>query len=276
MPFSSRSSTSTARLAVLTGASGGIGRALIPHLKAAGFEIAAFVRPETPFDEAGVLRVDADLSAVASIDAACAIIRAWERPVHLLVHCAGVIHPSTVAALKAEQVEHEIAINLTAPAVLTTGLLPLMPAGAHIVFVNSMAGALALPGAGLYSATKFGLRALALSLGAELRPRAIRVSSIFPGAVETPMFAREMSEGGSILNFVSPPVSADAMARRIARLCTHPRTETFPSRSDGVFANLCLAMPCLLRAAMPILLWVGRRGQTRYRSRAPSPGVDVS
>ncbi|GBQ86361.1 short chain alcohol dehydrogenase [Gluconacetobacter johannae DSM 13595] len=263
-------------LAVVTGATGGIGREIVALLVGSGYRVTILARGGAaspgvasggPAWGAHVAAVSCDLARVESIAQAAAAIVAAGDPVMLLVHCAGVISPGQGDGLCGDGVARQVAVNLTAPMLLTSRLLECMPRGGHVVFVNSMAGVMPLQGSGVYAATKFGLRGYALSLALDLRPRGIRVSSVFPGAVDTPMLWREMAEGGSVLNFVSPPAAPADVARRIVAVCRRPRREVFLPPLDGMFANLCLLLPGVLRLSLPLLTFSGRRGYRRFQKR---------
>ncbi|ACI51116.1 short-chain dehydrogenase/reductase SDR [Gluconacetobacter diazotrophicus PA1 5] len=263
-------------LAVVTGGTGGIGRRVVELLAGAGYRVTVLSRQGAMAgamagagfaDDMPVTLRACDLGRAESIAAASSAILAQDGPVSLLVHCAGVIHPGDSAAQGADELAAQVAVNLTGPIDLTARLLGRMQRGGHVVFVNSMAGALPLAGCGAYTAAKFGLRGYAMCLAREVRKQGIRVSSVFPAAVDTPMLRREMAEGGSVLNFVSAPADPDHVARRIVRICRHPRRETFLPAMDGLFANLCLLLPRLLDLALPVLTLAGRLGYRRFVRR---------
>jgi NAD(P)-dependent dehydrogenase (short-subunit alcohol dehydrogenase family) len=262
-------------LAVVTGGTGGIGRQVVELLAGAGYRVTVLSRHGATGGAGGaafpggmpVTLLACDLGRAESIAAASSAILAGEGPISLLVHCAGVIHPGDSATQRPEDLAAQVAVNMTGPIDLTARLLGRMPRGGHVVFVNSTAGALPLGGCGAYTAAKFGLRGYALCLGQEVRGRGIRVSSVFPAAVDTPMLHREMAEGGSVLNFVSAPADPGRVARRIVEICRHPRRETFLPAMDGLFANLCLVWPGLLTLVLPILTLVGRVGYRRFVRR---------
>lgn len=258
-------------LAVLTGATGGIGRELVRQLVEAGYRIAILSRravtvsAEFPaFSSAQLTPIACDLILPADIQRASAEVLSQGQPIQLLIHCAGITHPETAESIRGDSLLAQVGINLTAPMLLTTQLLPGMPRGAHILFVNSMAGALPLPGNSIYSATKFGLRGFARSLALDLAPRGISVSSIFPGAVDTPMLRKEMAENGSELNFTSPPSTVAEIAECLVKLSRGPSRERFWPRLDGLFSQACLVMPWLLRLTLPLLSWFGHRGLSKF------------
>jgi short-subunit dehydrogenase len=105
-----------------------------------------------------------------------------------LLHVAGSVDLGTVAELDVDAWQRQLAVNLTAPAVLTAPLLPALRAGrGTVVFVNSSAGLVANAGWSAYAASKFGLRALADSLRAEEAEHGVRVTTVFPSRTATPM-----------------------------------------------------------------------------------------
>ena len=173
----------TRRLHLVTGGSSGIGAALVAGLRARGDEVIAPTRSEV------------DLADAAAVDA-------WVGSLGLdhldaLVHCAGVVDLAPLAAFDRAAWESTLAVNLLAPAQLTSGLLPALRAAAGtVVFVNSGAGLNAHPQWSSYAASKFGLRALADALRGE--EPTIRVTSVFPGRVATRMQAEVHRQEGRV------------------------------------------------------------------------------
>ena len=110
--------------------------------------------------------------------------------VDVLVHSAGVALLGQVATSPVEDLDRQYRLNLRAPYLLTQRLLPLLVAATgQVVFINSQAGLTAAPNVSQYATTKFGLRALADSLRAEITPQGVRVLSVYPGRTATPMQA---------------------------------------------------------------------------------------
>ncbi|AQU87976.1 3-ketodihydrosphingosine reductase [Komagataeibacter nataicola] len=251
------------RVAVVTGATGGIGQALVRRMRARGYAIIILSRQARP-DSSGITTVVCDLTNNESIKQAAATIAARTAKVDVLVHCAGVITPQPVGRLDSATIASQIAVDLTAPIELTNALLPIMPRGGHIVFVNSMAAAFPLAGSSVYTAAKFGLRGFARALEQELRPRRIQVSSIYPASVNTPMLSQEMAAGGSIYNFIDPPQEPDVTAQRILECCERGSREIFSSVFDKLFTHACLTSMRLLNLSLPIMKLLGRRGHRRY------------
>ena len=139
--------------------------------------------------------VEADLARPATLRGLGSVI---PDPVDSLLHVAGVVELGPVAGLDLVAWEHQLAVNLTAPAVLTRELLPhLRAASGLVLFVNSGAGLSASPGWSAYAASKFGLRALADSLRAEEAPNGVRVTTVYPSRTATPMQEKVHAQEGA-------------------------------------------------------------------------------
>lgn len=221
----------SAPLALVTGASSGIGAASAEALAAAGWSLllqgrdpersaAQLERVERalqPGREAALvladLRHDGD---VARLVAAVA-----ERPLAALVHAAGMVELGRVEATGVEVLDAHYALNVRAPYQLTRALLaPLRAAGGHVVFINSGAGQRANPDWSSYAMSKFALRAFADALRAE--EGGLRVTSVYPGRTATPMQAAVRAAEGAPYDpsaFVSPA----AVAQQLVALLQLPR-----------------------------------------------------
>lgn len=217
---------------VLTGASGGIGILIAKRLLALDYQVIALCRSAPPIEHDGFMHLPCDLGSPDALDKASALIGESREPVFAVIHCAGTIAPSPVAQTDERAIADQIALNLSAPVLLTRLMLPLMqtvdgPEKSRIVFVNSMAAVMPLADSAVYAAAKAGLRSFALSLAQEIRPRGILVSSVFPGAVQTDMLIREMQQGGSMLNYVSTPLDPDLVAKAVTDQLTRHRRSGF-------------------------------------------------
>jgi short-subunit dehydrogenase len=114
-----------------------------------------------------------------------------------LLHIAGVVDLGEIGELTPKVWNHQLAVNLVAPAELTRLLLPQVRAArGHVVFVNSGSGLRANPRWGAYAAGKHGLRALADALRGEESGNGVRVTSVYPGRTATPMQARTHQQEG--------------------------------------------------------------------------------
>ena len=195
------------RNAVVTGASGVIGRAIAVALARVGVRVCALGRNPIALAEtvaaiqkhsqATGFRVDLTLDEDLQ-----APLRYLEEVgvLDILIHCAGVIHQDVMGHARVQDLDLQYSTNVRAPYLLTQRLLPLLTAArGQIVFINSSLGLAAKrPNIGQYAATKHALKAIAESLREELNPKGVRVLSAYLGRTATPMqealFQREGRE----------------------------------------------------------------------------------
>ena len=217
---------------LVTGAGSGIGEALARRLHQRGEDLVLLARNEERAAELaaaydGARTVVADLGDVTGLER---VLSATELPDTLdsLVHAAGVVDLSPVSDIDLPGWQHQLDVNLTAPMLLTRALLPaLRRARGTVVFVNSGAGLRANAGWAAYAASKFGLRALADALRLEEEQHGVRVTSIHPGRVATPMQERVHAQEGKDYDpgaWSNPATVADAI-RHVIDL---PQDSTVP------------------------------------------------
>lgn len=178
--------------AVVTGASRGIGLAIVRALLAEGAEVTGVARAGTPEtqalqDEGGFRMIEADLSADDGILAAVAQV---EGDVDILVNNVGSAppRPGGFASITDEQWSGTYALNTLAAVRTTRALLDRIPEGGSVVVIASENAILADPLVMDYSAAKAALLSFTKSLSKELGPRGIRVNSISPGPVSTALW----------------------------------------------------------------------------------------
>ena len=187
------------RVALVTGASSGIGRAIALALAAGGATVRAVGRDarrladlvvEAEAVHARIEAVPCDLTDDRAIRALSADLASTAGALDVLVHAAGTIDFGTVAEAPIDQLDRMVSVNLRAPYVLTQAMLPLLRhSRGHIIFINSSAGLRPSGGVAAYGATKHALRGLADALRDEVNPLGIRVTSVFPGRTRTPLQA---------------------------------------------------------------------------------------
>ena len=188
-------------IALVTGASRGIGRAIARDLGrdhhvlvgSTTEEGVAAVVAELPSAEPFVADVTDPEALAAAIDAAGL---GGEVGIDVLVHSAGIWAKSNVADADRDEWSRLLDINVVSVVDLTRRLLPaLRRARGTVVAINSGSGYKSGPGLGLYSASKFALRAITDALREEERDR-VRVSSVHPGRVDTDMQVQIMGADG--------------------------------------------------------------------------------
>jgi 3alpha(or 20beta)-hydroxysteroid dehydrogenase len=173
------------RVVVVTGAGQGQGEAEVAAARAAGAEVIAVdLQPPGGVPHARQLDV-ADADGWRDL---AAWIGAEFGRVDGLVNNAGITSRVRIGDVALEDWNRVLAVNVTGPMLGIQALLGLMPAGASIVNVGSVAG---LTGhyTAAYTTSKWALRGLTMAAATELGPRGIRVNAIHPGFIETPMTA---------------------------------------------------------------------------------------
>ena len=186
-------------VAVVTGASQGIGLALSQQLIAAGASVAGVARSEDDLTAvADVLGerfrpTPADVSDADGIAAAIdGVAEAFGR-LDVLVNNAGLGRFGPVDALDLDAWRAQIDVNLSGAFYATRAAVPHLEAGGggHIVHVGSIAGTVGNPELSAYNASKYGLRGFADATMKELRPRGIKTTYIAPGSVATDFGAKD-------------------------------------------------------------------------------------
>jgi NADP-dependent 3-hydroxy acid dehydrogenase YdfG len=220
----------TGRIAVVTGASSGIGAATARALAAGGARVAVLARRtdriEALAKEIDGIAVPADVTDPASLARAAATIRAALGRPDLVVANAGVMLGAPFAA--AEPVEWSAMVDTNVTGLLHTGkafvddLLAAAAEGgpADLVHVGSIASHEVFPGYAVYSATKAGVAALTRGMRSELGPRGVRVRAVEPGFTESELGATMLDAEGRValqeMRQQVGPIPASDVAEAIA------------------------------------------------------------
>lgn len=175
------------RNALVSGGSGGIGRACASLLAERGYDVILTARREAPLRDAaesiGARWVAADASDPAGFGTALGGL----SRVDLLVHAAGMLGGTYARKQTFKQWRTMMAANLDSCFVVTQAVLPLMQPGSRFVFISSSAAHEPMPGRTAYSASKAGMNAFARALALEVDRDGINVNIVTPGPVETDM-----------------------------------------------------------------------------------------
>ena len=177
------------KIAVITGASRGIGHALADALGRAGAACVGLARsagPVTPFTSS-VTYIPADITVdpVTVIDA---VARQHSR-IDILINAAGISLATTAPEMAMQVFDQTLQTNLRAAFVVSTAAARHMPPGSSIINVTSIGGHQGFPGNPAYVASKGGLRMLTQAMAVDLGLRGIRVNAIAPGYIHTDMTA---------------------------------------------------------------------------------------
>ncbi|MGE5283241.1 MAG: SDR family NAD(P)-dependent oxidoreductase [Chloroflexota bacterium] len=211
------------KTALLTGATGGLGRVIAQAMAARGATLLLSARradalaalaAELPGD--GHRTLPCDLAEPGAAEQ----LAAEAGEVDVLVANAGLPGSGRLTDLTGEQLVKALRVNLEAPMLLARAFEPQMleRGSGHMVFVSSLSGKSATPLTSVYNATKFGLRGFALGLRADLDRRGIGVSIVSPGTIrEAGMYADSGAKPIPGLGTGSPKQVADAVVRAIEK-----------------------------------------------------------
>ncbi|MFQ6539535.1 MULTISPECIES: oxidoreductase [Aphanothece] len=180
----------SSRLALVTGASSGIGAATVHQLLAGGWRVVAAARRVEAMEAlaaAGAAVMPLDVADAASRQALVEQVLAREGPIEALVNNAGYGHIGPMETVDLADARAMFEVNLFGLMGLTQLVLPSMRerGRGRVVNVSSMAGEVVTPGAGWYGASKFALEGLSDALRLELQPFGIQVVVIQPGLIRT-------------------------------------------------------------------------------------------
>jgi short-subunit dehydrogenase len=204
------------KTALLTGATGGLGRAMAEALAARGATVVLSSRKPEELDELALaLPGEGHRRVVTDLDqqGAAEQLAAEAGEVDVLVANAGLGANGSIDAFSPEEIERVVRVNLEAPIRMARAYVPAMRerGSGHIVFVSSLAGKAATPKTALYTATKAGLRGFAISLRQDLARDGIGVSIVCPGFVrDAGMFARSGRTPPMNLGTTTPGAVAEA------------------------------------------------------------------
>ncbi|WP_104522952.1 SDR family NAD(P)-dependent oxidoreductase [Blastococcus atacamensis] len=201
----------TDRSILLTGAGGGIGRSLALQLSAFAPRLTLVGRRAEPLEEVASLVRDrggqahvvaADLGAPEAPARVVAAAQEHFGGIDVLVNNAGNVRAGRLAAIEESEVVAQIALNLTAPILLTRAALPALRASGDglVVNVSSGIGLVGMPFYATYAATKAGIAHFGEALRREMYGEGVHVLTVYPGATSTPMMAS--SQAGPEHGFV--------------------------------------------------------------------------
>jgi len=209
------------RKALLTGATGGLGRAIAKALAEHGASVTLSGRKAEALEALARELPGAGHSVLAAdlAEPGAAVRLASEAgAVDVLVANAGLPAAGRMDDFSPKQVERALRVNLEAPMLLAQALYPAMLAqgSGHLLFVASLAGKSPAPQSSIYNATKFGLRGFALGLRTDLASRGVGVSIVSPGFIrEAGMFAESGAKSPPGLGTSTPEEVAKAAIRAI-------------------------------------------------------------
>jgi len=255
------------RTAVVTGASSGIGEAIARALAARGWRCVLVARREERLralakELGGEVEV-CDVGEREAVERMAERVLGRHASLHLLVNNAGIPGRASFTAIDVDRLEALVRVNYLGLVWCLRAFLPGLEAAgeADVVNVVSVAGTVAFPPSGPYSASKHAALAFSRAVTTELRPRGIRVHTINPGFVETEGFPQRTALRSRV--FRRLVIEPDDVARHVLQVLDRDKRETFVPRVYRLAA--------LVQALAPGL--VARAGaRSGYRTQAPRIG----
>jgi short-subunit dehydrogenase len=225
------------RKALLTGATGGLGRAIARAMAERGAVLSLSARKREALETlaaelpgSGHTVLPADLAEPGEAERLASETAGAE----ILVANAGLPAAGRLEDFSPAEVQRALRVNLESPMLLAQALFPAMLSGGsgHLVFVASLAGKAPAPQSSIYNATKFGLRGFALGLRSDLAPQGVGVSLVSPGFIrEAGMFAESGASSPAGLGTSTPEEVAAATVRAIvadkAEIAVAPARQRF-------------------------------------------------
>ena len=223
-----------AKVAIVTGGSGGIGRCTAAELCKAGCTVYEFSRREKP--QEGVVHLSADMTDEAQVHAAVEEVLRREGRIDILVNNAGFGISGAAETTQSKDAHAQLELNLYGMDNATKAVLPAMRSqgGGRIVCMSSIAGILPIPFQLWYSVSKAAINAYVLALQNEVRPFGISVCAVMPGDIASGFTdARKKSSAGD-------DVYAGRIERSVAVMVKDERGGMSPADAGAYVAKMAL------------------------------------
>ncbi|MFC1831582.1 SDR family oxidoreductase [Thermodesulfobacteriota bacterium] len=195
---------------LISGASSGIGRHCALSIAGAGFKVFAGVRNEEAGEQlekeaSGWLeKIHLDISDVLSVESAVQLLKS--ENLYAIINNAGIAVLGPLEFIPISEIRRQFEVNLFGHIAVTQAFLPLLrqTTGSRIINMSSISGFLAFPFYGSYASSKFALEAFNEALRRELDPWKIKVISIQPGNIKTPIWEKSFQSAHSIATEFPP------------------------------------------------------------------------
>lgn len=182
------------KVAVVTGGNSGLGYAAAKKLKEQGSTVIitgrSADRVQTAAKELGVTGIVADVSDLSAIDMLVDQVEAEHGKVDILFVNAGIFAPAPIGQNSEKMFDEQMGINFKGAVFTIEKFLPVLNDGASIINLSSINAYTGMPNTAIYAASKAALNSYTRTASTELAPRGIRVNSVNPGPISTPIFGK--------------------------------------------------------------------------------------
>lgn len=242
------------KVAVVTGASSGIGEATVRALAGRGAAVVLAARNEEKLRflarevlAAGgrALAVETDVTDETSVEAMVERTIGEFGALDTLVNNAGLGLSGRVAELRPHDLRYLFEVNLLGPLHCVRATLPHMPRGGRIINVSSVIGKRAIPKVGGYCATKSALNALSDALRVEISDRGVTVTSVYPGTTRTAFRENSRRTKDEKRGWRPRGVTSEKVAEKIARAAEKGGRDVYVTLPDRLFVTGTFLLPNL-------------------------------
>jgi len=259
------------KVVLVTGASGGIGNAIVNKLSSDDAIVVAVYHRNSPPSELdkNVFWIKTDITNSEERDNLVALCIEKYKRIDVLINCAGFLEPGEFSSLEENHLQKMIDLNITSAFIITKKILSLMKIQGfgHIINIGSLGGIVPMPYSAVYSATKFALRGFSFSLAEELKGTGIKISLISPGAVVTKMLDEEAFDYNTAISFIGKIVNPVEVADVILKVIRKPKAEVIIPRGQAFGSKLITFSPVLFHHIYKILHRIGLIGKKKYLNR---------
>lgn len=267
--------TLAGKVAVITGASSGVGEAAARAFARAGAKVVLAARSRDKIaslaQALGGLAVPTDVSRLADLQALVDQALAAYGRIDVLVNNAAANSRGELETLDPQGIATVIDTNLKAPLLLTRLALPHLRASKGVVVnVASIAGHVPLPHETPYCASKWGLRGFTFALRQELRDTGVAACVVSPGPIATPFVLDDLDHVPDLV-FSQPILTAEQVADAVLACAVDRKRERALARSTLVLARLAATFPWLQELLRPALEAKGARAKARLRQGSGKP-----
>jgi NAD(P)-dependent dehydrogenase (short-subunit alcohol dehydrogenase family) len=250
------------KVAIVTGASSGIGEATARALARRGAAVVLAARAEEKlrFLEREILAagdralaVKTDVADETSVQAMVERTVGEFNALDILVNNAGLGLSGRVAELRPDDLHYLFEVNLVGPLRCVQAALPHLPRGGRIINVSSVLGKRAIPKVGGYCATKFALNALSEALRVEIAERGITVTNVYPGTTRTAFRENSRRTKDEKRGWRPRGVAPEKVAEKIARAAEKGGRDVYVTLPDRLFVAGTTLLPGLTDRVLRLL-----------------------
>jgi short-subunit dehydrogenase len=260
------------KIAIVTGASSGIGLSVARKLVREGAKVALVARTKETLEriarelgEGKAAAFPCDVKDLEALRKLPALVAERFGGLDILVNNAGLNHRGPLTRHTPDELADIITTNLTAPIFLTRVALDHLRPGGAVVQIASLAGMVPVPGEASYSASKAGIRAFARAISEELAAAGLHSGIVSPGPVDTGFFAD--IEDVPALVFSQKMSTADEIADAVLTCIRTRATEIAVPAASGYLATAAYVLPKLATGLRPLLERKGAKAKRAYMAK---------